>query len=43
MVEKSTLQHVIQTRVTIKLQARLKNHPDISRSINTSVLIENYE
>jgi prepilin peptidase dependent protein B len=43
MVEKSTVQHVIQTRVTIELQAHLKNHPDISRSINTSVLIENYE
>ena len=43
LVEKSAVQQVIQTRVTIELQARLKSHPDILRSINTSVLIENYE
>jgi len=42
-VEKNTVQQVIQTRVAIGLQARLKNHPDISRSIHTSVLVENYE
>lgn len=42
-IEKNTVQQVKQTRVNIELQARLKKHPDISRSINTSVLIENYE
>jgi len=42
-VEQTTVQQVTQTRVNIALQARLKKHPDISRSINTSVLIENYE
>ena len=39
----TAVQQVTQTRVTIELHARLKKHPDISRSINTSVLIENYE
>jgi len=43
MVEQRSVQQVIQTRVTFVLQARLKKHPEISRSINTSVLIENYE
>jgi prepilin peptidase dependent protein B len=43
MVEQSSVQHVIQTRVTFELQARLKKHPEILRSINTNVLIENYE
>lgn len=42
-MEQTTVQQVTQTRVNIKLQARLKKHPDILRSINTSVLIENYE
>jgi prepilin peptidase dependent protein B len=42
-VKQSSIQQVIQTLVTIELQARLKKHPDISRSINTSVLIANYE
>ncbi|PKH00923.1 prepilin peptidase dependent protein B [Paraglaciecola sp. MB-3u-78] len=43
MLEQSSVQNVIQTRVTIELQARLKKHPEILRSINTNVLIENYE
>jgi prepilin peptidase dependent protein B len=43
IIKQSHVQQVTQTRVTIALQARLKKHPDISRSINTSVLIENYE
>jgi prepilin peptidase dependent protein B len=43
MVEQRSVQNVIQTQVTIGLQARLKKHPEISRSINTNVLIENYE
>jgi prepilin peptidase dependent protein B len=43
IVEQITVQQVIQTRVHISMQARLKKRPDISRSINTSVLIENYE
>lgn len=42
-IEQSAVQQVTQTRVNIELQARLKKHPDISRSINTSVLMENYE
>lgn len=42
-VEQTTVQQVTQTRVNIELQARLKKHPEISRSINTSILIENYE
>jgi prepilin peptidase dependent protein B len=42
-VAQITVQQVTQTRVNIALQARVKKHPDISRSINTSVLIENYE
>jgi len=42
-IEQSAVQQVTQIRVNIELQARLKKHPDISRSINTSVLLENYE
>jgi len=42
-LEQITIQQVTQTRVNIELQARLKKHPDISRIVNTSVLIENYE
>lgn len=42
-VEQTTVQQITQTRVNVALQARLKKHPDISRSINTSILIENYE
>lgn len=42
-IEQSTVQQVTQTRINIALQAHLKQHPDIYRSINTSVLIENYE
>lgn len=42
-VEQTTVQQVTQTRVNIMLQARLKKYPEISRNINTSVLIENYE
>jgi prepilin peptidase dependent protein B len=42
-LEQNTVLQVTQTRVTIELQARLKKHPNISRSINTSVLVENYE
>jgi prepilin peptidase dependent protein B len=42
-VEQITVQQITQTRVNVELQARLKKHPDISRSINTSILIENYE
>jgi prepilin peptidase dependent protein B len=42
-VEKTTVQQITQTRVNIELHARLKKHPDISRSILTSILIENYE
>jgi prepilin peptidase dependent protein B len=41
--EQTLVQQVTQTRVNIQLQARLKKHPDISRSVTTSVLIENYE
>tara|TARA_R110002167_G_scaffold115810_8_gene290402 strand:+ start:1078 stop:1707 length:630 start_codon:yes stop_codon:yes gene_type:complete len=41
--EQTTVQQITQTRVNIELQARLKKHHDISSSINTSVLIENYE
>ena len=43
IVEQTTVQQIIHTRVHIKLQARLKKYPNILRSINTSVLIENYE
>lgn len=42
-LEQTTVQKVVQTRVNIELQARLKKYPDISRSLSTSVLIENYE
>jgi prepilin peptidase dependent protein B len=42
-VEQMRVQQVTQTRITIELQARLKTHPDISRSINKSVLIKNHE
>jgi prepilin peptidase dependent protein B len=42
-VEQTTVQQITQTRVNIELQARLKKHPDISRSINTRILVENYE
>jgi prepilin peptidase dependent protein B len=42
-VEQTLVQKIIQTRVNIALHARLKKYPDISRSINTSVLIKNYE
>jgi prepilin peptidase dependent protein B len=42
-VEQTTVQQVTQTRVKISLQASLIKHPDISRSLSTSVLIENYE
>jgi prepilin peptidase dependent protein B len=42
-LEKQTVQLVTQTRVNIELYARLKKHPEISRNINTSILIENYE
>jgi prepilin peptidase dependent protein B len=42
-IEQTKVQQVTQTRVNIMLQARLKKYPEISRSINTSVLIENYE
>jgi prepilin peptidase dependent protein B len=41
--EHTTVQHITQTRVNIELQARLKKHPDILRSINANILIENYE
>lgn len=41
--EQTTVLQITQTRVKIELQARLKKHHDISRSINTSILIENYE
>lgn len=42
-IEQTTVQQITQTRVNIALQARLKKHPDISRGINTNVLLENYE
>lgn len=42
-IEKNTVQQITQARVNIELQARLKKHPDIARSISTSILIENYE
>jgi prepilin peptidase dependent protein B len=42
-VEETTVQQITQTRVNVELQARLKKHPDILRSITTSILIENYE
>jgi prepilin peptidase dependent protein B len=42
-LEQTTVQQITQTRVNIELQARLKKYPDISRSINTRVLIANYE
>jgi prepilin peptidase dependent protein B len=42
-IEKNTVQQISQIRVNIMIQARLKKQPAISRSINTSVLIENYE
>ncbi|MFT6989739.1 MAG: prepilin peptidase dependent protein B [Paraglaciecola sp.] len=42
-VEQMTVQQITQTRVDIELHARLKKHPDISRSMHTSILIENYE
>lgn len=41
--EQTTVQQITKTRVNIELQARLKKHHDISRSVSTSVLIENYE
>jgi prepilin peptidase dependent protein B len=43
IVTQNTVQQVVQTQVHIMLQARLKKRPNISRSINTNVLIENYE
>ena len=43
IIKQSSVQQIMQTLVIIELQAHLKKHPDISRSINTSVLIENYE
>jgi prepilin peptidase dependent protein B len=43
IVTQNTVQQVVQTQVHIMLQARLKKRPNISRSINTDVLIENYE
>lgn len=43
IIKQSHVQQVMHTMVSIQLQARLKKHPDISRSINTSVLIENHE
>lgn len=42
-MEQATVQKITQTRVNIELRARLNKHPSISRIINTSVLIENYE
>ncbi|WP_299074121.1 prepilin peptidase dependent protein B [uncultured Paraglaciecola sp.] len=42
-LEQITQQQMTQARVKIDLQARLKKHPNISRRISTSVLIENYE
>jgi prepilin peptidase dependent protein B len=42
-IEQTTVQLITQSRINIELQARLKKHPDISRSISTSILIENYE
>ncbi len=42
-IEQTIVLQVTQTLVNIELQARLKKHPDILRSISTSVLIENYE
>lgn len=42
-IEKNTVQQIVQTRVNIDLQARLKKHPEISRRITTHILIENYE
>tara|TARA_R110000751_G_scaffold15290_5_gene49592 strand:+ start:178232 stop:178861 length:630 start_codon:yes stop_codon:yes gene_type:complete len=42
-VEQTTVQQIMQTRVNIALQARLKKHPEILRRINTQVLLENYE
>jgi prepilin peptidase dependent protein B len=43
MIEETVVQQISQTRVNIALQARLKKYPDIARSINTNILIENYE
>jgi prepilin peptidase dependent protein B len=43
IVTQNTVQQVVQTQVHIMLQARLKKRPNISRSTNTNVLIENYE
>lgn len=42
-IEQTTVQQIIQTRVNIDLQARLKKHPEISRRVTTTVAIENYE
>jgi len=42
-IEQLTALQITQTHIKLELQARLKKHPEISRSISTSVLIENYE
>lgn len=42
-IEQTTVQQITRTRVNIALQARLKRHPDILRSVNSRILIENYE
>lgn len=42
-LQQMSIQQVKHTKVNIELFATLKKHPNISRRVNTSVLIENYE
>lgn len=43
VIDKNTAYGITQSRVTIFLQARLENHPDISRYVSTGFSIKNYE